>query len=168
MDSSETCPGCGLVLETVKTGTHEYLGASPSCFSQYGELISRRYAEFRTSARANKLVTDAYAVQHPGVPERRSIQSVNVHLVAMYLILEKGFPSDKTIEPMKRLIAKSPPWGWLDPPKPNGELTVADLVQLENVSDYEDGVERYAQSIWKAWQAHRVQVVNWANSAIQN
>ena len=35
----------------------------------------------------HRLSVDTYAVQHPGVPERRSIQSVAVHLMCLCLVL---------------------------------------------------------------------------------
>jgi uncharacterized protein DUF5946 len=54
---------------------HPYIGAAAACWALFGELSARRSEEPASIAR---LATDTYAVQHPGVPERRAIQSVGL------------------------------------------------------------------------------------------
>jgi hypothetical protein len=36
------------------------------------------------------LTVDTYAVQHPGVPERRTSQSLALHLITLCLVIERG------------------------------------------------------------------------------
>src|SRR5689334_17173258 len=79
--ATSACPGCGLVLAEHDGPTHAYIGASPACWAKYGELLVREFGELR-NPEVHRLSVDTYAVQHPGVPERRSIQSVAVHLMA--------------------------------------------------------------------------------------
>ena len=61
------CPGCGAVMPILVDGaTHEYVGASSACWTRFAELSATL-----PPAPLRRLVTDAYMVQHPGVPERR-------------------------------------------------------------------------------------------------
>jgi hypothetical protein len=77
------CPGCGL------------------------ELLAREYGELRYPP-SHRITVDVYAVQHPGEPERRSIQSVAVHLIALCLVLERDVATVKVRELMSRVLAVSP------------------------------------------------------------
>ncbi len=69
------CVGCHALVADTDGPTHPYFGASPGCWASYA---------------AWPLAVDAYAVQHPGLPERRASQSVWVHLVSLCLIVEHG------------------------------------------------------------------------------
>ena len=82
------CPGCGLDLPEHDGPTHAYIGASPACWALYGELLAREYGELRYPP-SHRLTVDVYAIQHPGGGERRAIQSVAVHLMALCLVLER-------------------------------------------------------------------------------
>ena len=83
------CPGCGLVLPARDGPAHPYIGASPACWALFGELLAREYADPRYR-RVHRTTVDAYATQHPGVPERRSVQSVALHLAGLLLVFEEG------------------------------------------------------------------------------
>src|SRR5918992_2105890 len=85
----EICPGCGLWLERVDGPKHPYLGASASCLALYGEVLAREYSDPALLS-IHQLTVDAYAVQHPGVPDRRTRQSVALHLLTLCLFLERG------------------------------------------------------------------------------
>ena len=84
------CPDCGALTPDVDGPTHPYVGASVGCWAMYGEVLAKEYGEYRYPS-VHRLTVDAYSVQHPGTPSRRSIQSVAVHLVSLYLVLERGF-----------------------------------------------------------------------------
>ena len=69
------CPGCGLALPARPDAPkHPYVGASAECWAVYGEVLAREY-EDPAYFRVHQLTVDAYAVQHPGAPERRSISN---------------------------------------------------------------------------------------------
>ena len=65
--SFELCPGCGLSLPVVEGPTHPYIGASPSCWALFGQVIAREYGA-PAYMKAHQTTVDAYAVQHPGRP----------------------------------------------------------------------------------------------------
>ena len=92
--NSNACPGCGLVLPALEEPAHPYLGASPACWAVYCDVLAREYGD-PAYFRVHQFTVDTYAVQHPGMPERRSIQSVALHLIALCLVLEgEAKPSD--------------------------------------------------------------------------
>ena len=64
----QPCPGCGLVAGPAEGPTHAYIGASPGCWARYGELLAAGVPP----PAPGQLAVDAYAVQHPGVAERRA------------------------------------------------------------------------------------------------
>lgn len=158
----EICPGCGLALKesSALAPKHEYLGASSSCWALYNELHAKQYKGF--GALTHIRVIDAYAVQHPGVPERRAIQSVNAHLVALYLQLEKNFDGARVNTALQRVLKFANEFVWLEPPTPNGTLTIAEVLKAETPAQQANAIETYAREIWRAWQAHRATVLKWA------
>ncbi len=158
------CPGCGDRLPEIDGARHPYVGASSACWTRFAEL-SATLPQGGTPLR--RLVTDAYMVQHPGVPERRAIQSVGVHLVGLCLVLEGGLPPDDLSATIQRLLARPPAWRWLDPPEPNGLLTMASLeaARREGGRVLADAIDAYVRGVWDAWAAHHAQVVAWSEAA---
>lgn len=147
------CPGCGLALdETGAAATHPYIGASAECWALWGDVQVRE---------RRQLAVDTYAVQHPGVPERRSIQSVALHLMTLYLFLERG--TEERHGPMlhRRMVASLPPdLRWLEPPSPNGTVTVADVLAGT-------AIEAWARDVWAAWSAHHDTVRGWTEQLLR-
>jgi Family of unknown function (DUF5946) len=144
--------------------THPYVGASSACWTRFAEL-SATLPQGDTPLR--RLVTDAYMVQHPGVPERRAIQSVCLHLVGLCLVIERGLPPRELSAVLQRVLARPPAWRWLDPPEPNGLLTVGSLEEAGSESGpaIDAAVEAYVRGIWAAWAPHHAQVRAWVDSA---
>jgi Family of unknown function (DUF5946) len=103
-------------------------------------------------------------VQHPGVPERRAIQSVGVHLVALCLVLERGLPPADLSTALQRVLARPPAWRWLEPPVPNGTLTMGDLAAAASRAEPElrARIEDYVEGVWSSWAPHRDVVSGWA------
>ncbi|WP_217429780.1 DUF5946 family protein, partial [Sphingomonas bacterium] len=83
-----------MALPAATGPAHGYLGASPACWARYGELLAREYGDPAYMA-AHRLTVDAYCAQHPGEPERRTIQSAHVHLVGLHLTLERDWPGKR-------------------------------------------------------------------------
>lgn len=150
---SEACPGCGLVLPPVDTPTHPYIGASPSCWALYAELLARDYADW--DPEVHRLAVDTYAVQHPGGDDRRARQSVAYHLTAMHLVLERGLRDAEVVAFLRRGTATTAEFPRLEPPRPNGTLTVRDVLAGTPVAVW-------AGDVWAAWSAHHEQARAWA------
>jgi hypothetical protein len=62
---------------------------------------------------------------HPGTPQMRSVQSVAIHAMGLCVLLERG-AQDRRVVPVLgfRQARPAPALYWLDPPCPNGALTV--------------------------------------------
>jgi hypothetical protein len=41
----EICPGCGISLPRGDGPGHPYIGATPSCWQRYGELLAREFGD---------------------------------------------------------------------------------------------------------------------------
>lgn len=153
------CPGCGVHLPAFDGPTHAYLGASAACWAKFGELCSREY-EDRAYAGVHQLSVDAYAVQHPGEPERRTIQSVAVHLMTLSLFLEQG--TDPAAGPRlhKRMVRHR--FRWLKPPPATAyRLTVLDAVAVNSADEHQASVRAWATDVWAAWEVHHGTIRNW-------
>ena len=156
-----TCPGCRLVLEPHAGPTHAYVGASAACWELYCQVTSPSMGHER-GTRERRLVEDAYAAQHPGVPHRRSLQSVAVHLMGLCVLLERAGEERRLVPVLGRMPArKTMPLHWLAPPEPNGRLTIADV--LAAGSDRKS-IEAWARSVWTAWAPHHATVRGWLDT----
>lgn len=160
----ETCFGCGAVVPTSDLPGHRYVGSSSGCWAVYGTVLAREYGEWRFPA-IHRLSVDAYMVQHAGTPSRQSIQSVAVHLVGLFVVLELGLSSVRAMQAIRRAVEHSDRFIWLEPPKQRGELTVLDVANAATLAEHEQIVWRWAQSVWQSWQCHHSTIRQWAKSA---
>jgi len=165
MPLDPACPGCGLALATQPGApTHPYIGASAECWALFGELLAR---EFQDPAyfRAHQLTVDTYAVQHPGDPERRSIQSVGLHLMTLCMVVEDD--ADPLQGPkLHTRFVRRPIFHWLEPPHPNGRLTVVDALAPQSPEAHRDAVYAWARDIWDAWAVHHQTARSWLTEAL--
>lgn len=162
MNGSVSCPGCGAAVPDVEeTDRHTYMGSAPGCWLAYGEVLAREYGDIRYMP-AHQLTVDTYAVQHPGLPERRSAQSVAIHLVGLCLTLERHRGPLELPRLRQRLAAPKRTFPWLQPPPSVGELTVVDIQDTVTPEAHRALVDRWARSAWEAWSSHHAKVRAWA------
>ena len=159
----ERCPGCGVELPAFAGPVHRYMESSPSCWAAYGEVLAREYNDPAFMA-AHRLTVDAYAVQHPGRPSPQSIQSVGVHLISLYLVLEEQLSHRAATQLMQR-SADRMHFVWLEPPLDRGERNVTTVVAARSPDEHVRAVQSWAQSVWQAWSQHHSQVRAWAAEA---
>ncbi len=146
------CPGCGALVPDDDGPIHAYLGASPGCWSKWGRFQARAYG-VPGFGRVQPLAVDAYAVQHPGGPDRRAVQSVWVHLASICLILERGGSPADGIRLKQRLLERPHHFERLEPPAAPSWMTIAHVEAAPDLA-LEATVERWAASVWAAWAAH--------------
>ena len=99
------CVGCGAVLSAPDGPTHGYLGVSPGCCAVYGEVLAKHYSDYRLGP-LHRLTVDAYSVQHPGNRERRTIKSVAGHLIGLYVTLERGYDSARSLRAIRHALLR--------------------------------------------------------------
>jgi hypothetical protein len=154
------CLGCGALVRDVEGPTHEYMLAAPGCWVLFNEVAVQQYEIASFDLR--RLAVDAYAVQHPGTTDRRAIQSVAVHLISLYFVLERGLTPSEATDKMRHALTDKSRFVWLEPPQSLGDITVVDVVNVTDSIEHETMVKRWARSAWEAWSAHHDQIRKWA------
>lgn len=165
LQAPHVCPGCGLVLPGRDGPVHAYIGASAACWALYGKLSGVPYSRVAGS-RARRLADDAYAAQHPGGPDRRSVQSVAVHLMGLCVLLERE-GEHRRLEPVLGRAPARPMLDlhWLEPPARNARLTVRDAIDAGGGDGHAEAVEAWARDVWKAWRPHHATVRRWLDAS---
>lgn len=144
--------------------THEYMESTTGCWSAFGRVLAREY-EDRRFFPVHRLTVDAYAVQHPGVPSRQSIQSLGVHLVRLCLFLEHDLTPQRANDAMLVAAKHKAQYHWLEPPASMGSLTVADIEAATGVEEHLALVRAWAAQMWQVWSPYHATVRAWANAA---
>ena len=162
-----SCPGCGALLPATKGPRHAYLGASPACWALYQRLSGRLTAR-PDGLRTHRLLRDAYAAQHPGERQLRSVQSVAIHLMDLCLVLERGGthhrrePATHGRAPRRRALDLH----WLEPPRVLGVMTASDALRAEDDADVRaERVEAWAADVWDAWEEHHHTIRRWLDAS---
>lgn len=163
---AEACPGCGARYGPHSTdATHPYIGASPACWSAFGELLAREFQD-PAYGRIHRHTVDVYTVQHPGIDGRRQRQSVAIHLVGLCHWLEHELDSQRVIAATQRMLAAGrTDWRWLAPPGEH-EMTVQDALAARTPAGHERIVRSWAAATWDAWSEHHALVRRWAADAL--
>lgn len=138
--------------------------SSPGCWACFGEVLAREYSDIRY-AQVHRLTVDAYAVQHPGRPSPQSIQSVALHLIGLYTILEKRSEMHRATEIMQEAAKDKERFEWLEPPSSMGKLTVADVNRADSAQEHARLVRAWAESTWLAWSDHHQRIRTWLAKA---
>jgi hypothetical protein len=154
------CPGCGLELPELDAPTPADVGASPACWALYGRLLVYEYSQ-APSARLHRLTVDTYAVQHPSAQEHCSFWSLGLHLIGLCLLLERGASARQTTKLLAQVFEHPPSFRRLEPPVPNGTITVSDVISARNPDEHARLVEQWARSVWNAWAPDHAAVQGW-------
>lgn len=154
------CKGCGGLFEDIQGPTHRYMESSPGCWAAYGEVLVREYSDPAYYG-VHRLTVDAYAVQHPGQPSPQSIQSVAVHLISLYLVLERNVDMQRATLAMQTAIKPKGRFVWLTPPPSLGSITVADVHQAKKIEEHLALVRTWVVSAWTAWSPHQATIRRW-------
>lgn len=150
----EPCPDCDALFAPVDGPRHAYLGGSPACWAAYTELLAREYQDPAYFA-AHRYSVDAYSVQHPGdQTDRRAAQSVNVHLVALYLLIEEEREGGVATAALKTLATNfKTEFRPLTPPDAY-DMTVKDVLAARNAKEHGGLARQWAEAVWRAWVDH--------------
>ena len=166
MSGGAPCAGCGVVLSDHDGPTHPEIGASAACWALYGELLTHEYAEMGFPE-CHRLTVDAYAVQHPGHRGPEAIESLGTHLAGLYLVLERDLDGPAATALKNRVAASEPGFAWLNPPSPNGALTVKDVLAMREEMRHCEAIEAWARSVWERWEIHHETVAGWVEGALE-
>ena len=160
-ENSIACIGCGALVPDSNGPTHKYLDASPGCFALFSEVLANEYSDFRY-ARVHHLTTDTYPLQHPGTPSPQTIQSAAVHLISLYLTLERDFDPMQAAQVKQKASQHKQHFAWLDPPATFGEITIVDVHAAPDANAHIEIVSQWAKAVWTAWHAYHEMIHDWA------
>jgi hypothetical protein len=156
------CPGCGLELPAGERTRHGYYHASPECFDLYSEVLGSEYQDAVLFGRVHQLTVDAYAVQHAGGPHPD--KSVDVHLVGLHLVLERGLAPPNVPPLLQRLVGATAAWPHFEPPADRGGMTVLDVALAESAREHAERSLAWAREVWRSWSAHHAAVARMAGA----
>jgi hypothetical protein len=165
-DLRAPCPGCGAVLPPMDGPIHRYIGASPACWAIYSGLLNGGEPPMAPTP-FGALLVDAYAAQHPGTPSAQAIQSVAVHLLTLYGVLERGVPLADALWLRQRALrgsleARRQRFSWLTPPVFDDRHTVAGIAGEPSPASRAERVQPYVEAVWTAWSVeHESTVAAW-------
>jgi hypothetical protein len=160
------CNGCGVDLELIEGEKDPYQCSTAACWMTYNQLMAKEFSgpEFFI---AHRLTVDAYMAQHPSDISRASIQSVWVHLVALYLTIEKEIPANFVSKVMSTITTPKHQFEWLIPPDPNSyNITAYDFTTLETPVEYTKLARNWAEDVWNAWSEQHTKIRQLANQVV--
>ena len=157
---TESCVGCGAVVEKIDGPVHRYMMSAPGCWERYGELLGTLAIDPAAGA-TRVLCVDAYATQHPGSPNPQAIQSVAIHLLNMYGYLvqhrQVGIPQKSVT-----MHGHDGEFHWLEPPSFAQSRTVFDVPFDAPGDTIAKAARAWAESVWAAWSRHHAQIAAWS------
>jgi len=160
------CIGCGAQVPDIEGPTHRYLGTSPGCWKIFGDILAKEYGD-PAYRKVHRLTVDAYAVQHIGIENPQTIQSVNLHLMALCAALEHNVEYDFIPKIMNERVKEyKGVFTWLTPPKSFGCITVVDVAKAKNAKEHDELVHKWAKSAWDAWSHEHEKIEKYLNNVI--
>ncbi len=161
--TSVICPGCGAALPPIDGPTHRYIGASAPCWAIHSALVNAGEPPMMPAPHLD-LIVDAYAAQHPGIPSPQSIQSVAVHLLALYSVFVQGTDPANAVHVRARAVrgsirSRRDRFTWLEPPNLHGGMTVAQIAAAPTPVERTELVKVYVEEVWARWAAHYAETV---------
>jgi hypothetical protein len=157
---SERCAWCGASFEAKEGPVHDYIESSPGCWEAYGKVISMEFADWTRLGDINRLTVDTYAVQHPGRPGRRSVQSVAGHLISMFLVLRKGHSGAQATQKLRIFVEKRPSLVWLEPPDLVVSTNISDVLLAKNTEEHERIVRKWAELVFERWYSKHADAID--------
>jgi hypothetical protein len=142
---------CGLETPALDGPRHVYFNSTAGCWAAYGEVLAR---EFTTPALLpiHQLSVDSYAAQHPG--GAHPDKSIDIHLVGLYLVLERRVPTTEMPGRHKHLADTVREWPHFAPPSDLGKIRADDIARAKSSEAHAQAVRAWAGSVWQAWSAH--------------
>lgn len=160
------CPGCRAPLPDSDGPTHRYIGAAPACWVIYSNLLAG--VPPLPDTNTAPLVVDAYAAQHPGESSPQATQSVAIHLVTLFAILDRGHDPAEAVRFRTAGVELGRRSGHgypkLLPVPGRWATTIADIVTA-NDSDRPGLVDGYVRDVLARWQdLHGELIEQWYRS----
>jgi hypothetical protein len=66
-------------------------------------------------------------------------------------VLVKKLSGKVATKKMEEILANEPKFEWLEPPVPNGQKTVSDVLTATSKEEHEMKVREWAEDVWNCW-----------------
>jgi len=156
-DKTKPCFSCGAECPDIDGPAHRYMKSSSGCWSVYGEILAREYND-QNYFSVHHLTVDTFALQHPGETDVQSINSVTIHLLSLYYLLEKRCTESEAQVLKQKAANNKDKFVYLKRPQSLGKITVADVIKATNHNEHQEFVKAWAQSTWEAWSEHHAKI----------
>jgi len=113
-----------------------------------------------------QLAGDTYAVQHPGLPERRAIQSVCLHLVSLCAALERNWPADKAPALLRSAVGHPTWWHPFELTTPLGVITVAEVLAHRDPQSRGAATRAWADDLWSLYRPYHAEIRGWLDDVL--
>ncbi len=158
----EICSDCGIQLPVAAGARHPYIGGSSACWTLYTTTFMGG-SPLVTQTRYGASLHDAYCVQHHGLAEKAAaVQSVGMHLVALYAVFRKNQKSNMWV--IQRMLRgdRRNRFTWLTPPATNKQVTIGSILDGDDFAEQTRLMEKYITTTADNWLAlYEDQVADW-------
>jgi hypothetical protein len=120
-------------------------------------VLAAEYSNAVLFGQVHQLTVDTYAAQHAG--GKHPDKSVDVHLVGLYLVIEKGLKPTEVPARLQALAEQVEEWPHLEAPKTEWAITVLDVALAD---DHIARVREWSGAVWRAWGARHADIAELA------
>jgi uncharacterized protein DUF5946 len=164
-EAMSTCPGCGLVALLDDGPCDPYGGSSPACWATFNAVTAKDYGEYQYPE-VHRLIVDAYMSQHATFATPAGRRSVVVHLVGLYLVLERGMKGEAVVRTLGQVFPDKRDVPSLVPKPLPGPMTIGSVHAAATFEDHDRRGRAWALSVWKAWAPHHEWIQSLAKEAL--
>ncbi len=156
------CIGCGSLIPASQDAVDPKHNASAGCLALFQEVSGRHFSDLRYGSIIDYTI-DAYSLQHPGTESPRTIKSNTVHLISLYLQLEKGIDRLSAAHAKQQAATHHhEKFTWLEPPSPMGNITIVDIHNEEDPITHIAVVKAWANEVWQSFPPYHKTIIEWA------
>ena len=139
-----------------RPGKQGYYNTSMECWSLYTEVLCAEYSNAFLFGQVHQLTVDTYSSQHAGGPHPD--KSVAVHLLGLFLVLERDIRPTSVPPLLQRLVAGIQTWPHFPPPATVGPMTIFDVALCESAEEHMKAVREWSRIVWECWSEHHAEL----------
>jgi hypothetical protein len=144
----QTCPGCGVQLQSETDEVDKIYTASKEC-RNLSHKLSYYTLSLHDDYFIHQLAVDAYAAQHAG-PSTKSI-STAFALIGLHLVIKHNYTGKEVQKAHMRLAEMTKEWPRFSLPKEKAELTVKHVVDSADEQKNEM-IQQWVRVVWEIWK----------------
>lgn len=162
-DLYTTCPGCGSCLAVNQNARYDgYFNVSPECWLIFTDVIGVEFGNAVLFGQVHQLTVDTYAVQHVG--GNHPDKSMAIHLVGLYLVLERNIKPTQATTLIKGLADVVKSWPHFTPPDNKASMTINDVTPVGSMDSHILSIHKWGREVWDIWSSHQLAIEKFASN----